>query len=56
MIWFRYVLWHINPCGLFNAKYFLYMYIIYMIFSWIVCWYHYFKLHQAHLFTNCRRV
>ena len=27
MIWFGWVLWHINHCRLFNAKYSLYIYI-----------------------------
>ena len=30
MIWFGWVLWHITHCRLFNAKYFLYMYIRYI--------------------------
>ena len=29
MIWFGWILWHINHCGLFNAKSSLYIYIIY---------------------------
>ena len=28
MIWFGWVLWHINHCGLFNAKSSLYIYIL----------------------------
>ena len=31
MIWFGWVLWHINHCRLFNAKSSLYIYIEYMI-------------------------
>ena len=30
MIWFGWVLWHINHCRLFNAKSFLYIYIKYI--------------------------
>ena len=30
MIWFGVVLWHINHCGLFNAKSSLYIYIEYI--------------------------
>ena len=30
MIWFDWVLWHINHCRLFNAKSFLYIYIKYI--------------------------
>ena len=30
MVWFGYVLWNINPCGLFNAKSCLYICIIYI--------------------------
>ena len=33
MIWFGWVLWHINQCRLFNAKSFLYISIIYMWFG-----------------------
>ena len=35
MIWFGLVLWHINPCRLFNAKSSLYIYIIYKGFRLI---------------------
>ena len=38
MIWFGWVLWHINHCTLFNAKTSLYIYIykIYIIwFGWV---------------------
>ena len=35
MIWLGCVLWHINPCRLFNAKYPLYMYIKYIEFGLI---------------------
>ena len=39
MIWFGWVLWHINHCRLFNAKSFLYKYIKYIIwFGWVL-WY-----------------
>ena len=31
LVWFGLVLWHINHCGLFNAKSYFYMYIKYMI-------------------------
>ena len=31
MVWFGLVLWHINHFRLFNAKFFLYIYIKYMI-------------------------
>ena len=33
MIWFGWVLWHINHCWLFNAKSFLYIYIKYIGFG-----------------------
>ena len=33
MIWFSWVLWHINHCRLFNAKSFLYIYIKYIRFG-----------------------
>ena len=33
MSWFGWVLWHINYCGLFNAKSFLYIYIRYLWFG-----------------------
>ena len=33
MIWFGWVLWHINPCRLFNAKSSLYIYIKYIWFG-----------------------
>ena len=33
MIWFCWVLWHINHCWLFNAKFCLYIYIKYIGFS-----------------------
>ena len=33
MIWFSWVLWHVNPCRSFNAKSFLYIYIKYTWFS-----------------------
>ena len=33
MIWFDWVLWHINHCGLFNAKSSLYIYIEYIWFG-----------------------
>ena len=33
MIWFGWVLWHINHCRLFNAKSSLYIYIIYIGFG-----------------------
>ena len=36
MIWFGWVLWHINHCRLFNAKFFLYIYIKYMISKYIL--------------------
>ena len=36
MIWFGLVLWHINPCRLFNTKSFLYVYIKYIGFNLIV--------------------
>ena len=35
MIWFGWVLWHINHCRLFNAKYSLYIYIKYIGFGWV---------------------
>ena len=35
MIWFGWVLWHINPIGLFNAKCSLYIYIKYIGFCFI---------------------
>ena len=35
IIWLGWVLWHINHCGLFTAKYFLYVYIKYIWFSWV---------------------
>ena len=31
IVWFDWVLWHINHCGLFNAKSGLFIYIKYMI-------------------------
>ena len=33
MIWFGWVLWHINHCRLFNAKFYLYTYIKYIWFG-----------------------
>ena len=33
MIWFGWVLWHINHCWLFNAKFCLYIYIKYICFG-----------------------
>ena len=33
MIWFGWVLWHINHCGLSNAKFTLYIYIEYIGFG-----------------------
>ena len=33
MIWLGWVLWHINPCRLFNAKFSLYIYIKYIGFG-----------------------
>ena len=33
MIWFDWVLWHINHCRLFNAKFSLYIYIKYIGFG-----------------------
>ena len=33
MIWFGWVLWHINHCRLFNAKYSLYIHIKYIGFG-----------------------
>ena len=33
MIWFGWVLWHINHCWLFNAKFSLYIYVEYIGFS-----------------------
>ena len=37
MIWFGWVLWHINHCRLFKAKSSLYIYIKYMIwFGWVL--------------------
>ena len=33
MIWFGWVLWHINHCRLFNAKSSLYIYIRYICFN-----------------------
>ena len=38
MIWFGWVLWHINHCWLFNAKSSLYIYIKYIWFDWVL-WY-----------------
>ena len=35
MIWLGWVLWHINHCRLFNAKYSLYIYIKYIRFGWV---------------------
>ena len=35
MIWFGWVLWHINHCRLFNAKSSLYIYIKYIGFGWV---------------------
>ena len=35
MIWFRWVLWHINHCWLFNAKSSLYIYIRYTWFNFV---------------------
>ena len=35
MIWFGWVLWHINHCRLFNAKSSLYIYIKYIGFGFI---------------------
>ena len=36
MIWFGWVLWHINHCRLFNAKSFIYIYIyIYIYIKYI---------------------
>ena len=36
MISFGWVLWHINHCRLFNAKYCLYIYIKYIWFGWVL--------------------
>ena len=38
MIWFGWVLWHINHCRLFNAKFylFIYIYIKYIGFGLVV--------------------
>ena len=44
--WFHSVLWHINPCELFNAKSWLYLYIIYVICKGIVCK-QYFETNQS---------
>ena len=38
MIWFGLILWHINHCSVFNAKYSLYTYIIYIGFG-LACFY-----------------
>ena len=38
MIWSGWVLWHINHCGLFNAKSSLYIYIKYIWFVWLGLW------------------
>ena len=35
MIWFGWVLWHINYCWLFNAESSLYIYIEYIGFGWV---------------------
>ena len=35
MIWFGLVLWHINHCRLFNAKFSLYIYIKNILFGWL---------------------
>ena len=36
MIWFAWVLWHINHGRLFNAKSSLYIYIKYVLFGWVL--------------------
>ena len=36
LVWFSLVLWHINPCWLFNAKSCFYIYIKYMIHKHIL--------------------
>ena len=33
MIWFGWILWHINHCRIFNAKFSLYIYIKYIGFA-----------------------
>ena len=33
MVWFGWILWHINHCRLFNVKYSLYIYIKYIRFG-----------------------
>ena len=39
LVWFGLVLWHINHCRVFNAKFFFYIYIkIYMIWFGLVLW------------------
>ena len=35
MFWFGWLLWHINHCNLFNAKFSLYIYIKYIWFGWV---------------------
>ena len=35
MIWFGWVLWHINHCRLFNTKSSLYTYIKYIVFGFV---------------------
>ena len=37
MIWFGWVLWHINHCRLFNAKSSLYIH-IYIYRMYMICW------------------
>ena len=48
VIWFGWVLWHINYCMLFNAIFSLYIYIEYMIsFGWVLWHINYCRLFNA---------
>ena len=57
MIWFRKVLWHINHCRLFNAKFSLYIYIKYIFFwsGWVL-WHinHYMLLNAKCIFIHIK--
>ena len=50
MIWFGWVLWHINHCRLFNAKSFLYLYIKYIRFGLV--WFYGISTKVGYLMSN----
>ena len=47
MIWFGWVLWHINHCRLFNADSSLYIYIEYIWFGWVLWHINHYRLFNA---------